>query len=222
MYPSAVIFDFDGVIVDTEPLHYRSFQHVLEPQKLGFSWDDYIKTYMGFDDRDAFREVYCSTGRELKESELNRLIKIKAEKFQQIIAEGVTAYPGVVVLIQQLDNNGIPLAICSGALLCDIMPILKTLDIEKYFRVVVTAEDVQKSKPDPACYLMAREKIRETYSEKLACDAEITAIEDTPAGISAAKGAGLTVFAVKNSYPEEQLKAADRIITSLEELISGF
>jgi len=216
----AVIFDFDGVIVDTEPLHYRAFQKILEPIGLGFSWVEYEKTYMGFDDRDAFSEAFSAHSRKLEPLELGKLVAIKAEVFQEIIRSGVTAYPGVVELIRAFDNAHIPLAICSGALRSDIDPILATLDIASCFDIIVTAEDVTKSKPDPECYRLAFDKLCSHWPDNSITPEKTVAIEDTPAGISAASGAGLKVIAVTNSYQRAKLIQADHITDSLADLLS--
>lgn len=210
----AVIFDFDGVIVDTEPLHYAAFQRLLEPLNLGFSWDEYVATYMGFDDRDAFLEAFQSRGKELAGGELQGLIDRKAHIFQEIIRDGITPYPGVVELIRLIHDRSLPLAISSGALRSDITPILDSLGISDCFDIIVTAEDVAKSKPDPECYRLAHVLLNEARSLSIPAD-RVMAIEDTPAGISAAKGAGLQVVAVTNSYPADHLTGADRIVASL-------
>lgn len=218
MYPSSVIFDFDGVIVDTEPLHYEAFQKILQPQNLGFSWDEYTQKYMGFDDRDAFREAFKQKSKPLSTSNLEQLVTQKAIIFQEVIKGGVTAYPGVTKLIQVLYQQQTPLAICSGALRSDILPILGQLGITNYFSTIITADDVPHSKPDPTCYRIAAEQLIAIFSDKLATCDQIIAIEDTPAGITSARGAGLKVIAVTNSYPADHLKQASRIVTSLEEL----
>jgi beta-phosphoglucomutase len=218
MQARAVIFDFDGVIVDTEPLHYRAFQQILDPRGLGFSWQEYVDTYMGFDDRDAFMEAFSSRGVSLEHEELQRLIARKAGIFQKVIQEGISAYPGVVELIRDLHAAKTPLAICSGALRSDIVPILEMLGISGCFDVIVTAEDVARSKPDPECYRVSFDRLRECRSESEFCTNDTIAIEDTPAGISAASSAGLRVIAVTNSYAAGQLAAADRIVESLEQL----
>lgn len=221
MYPSAVIFDFDGVIVDTEPLHYRAFQKILQPQNLGYSWDDYVETYMGFDDRDAFREAFRHGGMQLTETALEQLVAEKASVFQHVISAGVTPYPGVTTLINRLHQQGTPLAICSGALRSDILPIIDQLGIANCFSRIVTADDVPHSKPDPTSYRIAAQQLIEAFPEKLANSDQIIAIEDTPAGISSASGAGLRVIAVTNSYPADHLHQAKRIVSSLEELQTG-
>lgn len=215
----AVIFDFDGVIVDTEPLHYRAFQLLLEPRGMGYGWDEYVETYMGFDDRDAFMEAFSSRGAALGQEELAELIARKAELFQEVIREGFSPYPGVVELIRFLHRAGTPLAICSGALRSDILPILEMLHISDCFDVIVTADDVAKSKPDPECYRIAFQKLRQCRSDSRFDQDNTCAIEDTPAGISAASAAGLRVIAVTNSYTAEQLRGADRIVHSLEQLL---
>jgi beta-phosphoglucomutase len=211
----AVVFDFDGVIVDTEPLHYEAFQRLLEPLGRGFSWDRYVETYMGFDDRDAFIEAFKANGTVLSATALQDFIDRKAELFQEIIRDGITAYPGVVDLIRNIRTSSTPLAICSGALRSDIVPVLETLGITDCFDVIVTAEDVAQSKPDPECYRLAHARINEFWSLDLT-PGQLLAIEDTPAGIAAAQGAGLRVIAVTNSYPATHLPRADLIVETLD------
>ena len=212
----AVIFDFDGVIVDTEPLHYKAFQRILEPLGLGFSWQQYVATYMGFDDRDAFIEAFTAHGRALDASELHSLVQHKAQIFQMIIQDGIIAYPGATELIKKLHDHQVPRAISSGALRSDITPILRQLDIAHCFADIVTADDVTKSKPDPQSYRLAFDRL--CSRSRISPDRTV-AIEDTPAGIAAAKGAGLQVIGITNSYAKEYISDATLIIDSLEELI---
>lgn len=214
----AVIFDFDGVIVDTEPLHYAAFQRTLEPLGLHFTWQEYVETYIGFDDRDAFRHAFFTKGKVLGQTELHRLIEQKAEFFQEVIRSDVSAYPGVLELILFLHTNNFPLAICSGALRADIDPILAMLGISDCFDVIVTADDVAVSKPDPECYQLAFQLLQSAHPNNFSKEATI-AIEDTPAGISAAKAAGLMVCAVTNSYPADRLAQSTFITESLSTLM---
>jgi beta-phosphoglucomutase len=212
----AVIFDFDGVIVDTEPLHYKAFQGVLEPLGIGFPWEEYVDTYMGFDDRDAFAEAFRAHGKNLDEQRLTELMASKSGIFQDVIRDGVHAYPGAVSLITSLHASGIPLAISSGALLSDITPILLRLAIAHCFPHIITADDVRKSKPDPESYVLAWKRLSHAHPEKLSTPGKCLAIEDTPAGIRSAKRAGLSVLAVTNSYKAKELAEADSITDSLE------
>ncbi|HWI41702.1 MAG TPA: HAD family phosphatase [Verrucomicrobiae bacterium] len=210
----AVIFDFDGIIVDTEPLHYRTFQNILDPLGLGYSWEEYCEVYMGFDDRDGFREAFRRGGRTLSEGELEEVIAAKAAAFQATVSAGVEAYPGVRELVLSLSGK-VPLALCSGALPSDIHPILQGLGLADSFDVVVTAADVEASKPDPASYLLAVGRLQERFPVARLRPAHIVAIEDTPAGITSALGAGLRVLAVTNSYPAPRLSEATRTVSSL-------
>lgn len=214
----AVIFDFDGVIVDTEPLHYAAFQRVLEPLGLHFTWEEYVETYIGFDDRDAFRHAFSLKGKALGREELHRLIEQKAAFFEEVIGAGVPAYPGVLDLIFRLHEHRFPLAICSGALRSDIDPILAMLGISDCFDVIVTADDVAASKPDPECYQLAFQRLHSGHGCSFSKEVTL-AIEDTPAGISAAKAAGLLVCAVTNSYPADRLVQATFVTDSLTMLL---
>lgn len=217
----AVIFDFDGILVDTEPMHHRAFNEVLDPLGMGFSWKEYVGTYMGFDDRDAFREAFRAKGIDLDEANLARLVAAKSGAFLRGLHGGVTSYPGAVSLIESLRAANHPLALCSGALRSDIDPILAKLGIARCFDVVVSADDVRRSKPDPESYALAFGKLSERYAASITNPGRSVAIEDTPAGIRSAKGAGLRVLAVTNSYGSEELGEADWITDSLENIRIG-
>jgi beta-phosphoglucomutase len=201
----AVIFDFDGVIVDSERLHWAAFNKVLEPLGRTISWPEYMDVFIGFDDRDAFRHALPNPDSE----QLNQLITQKAAAFQALLeCGGAPALPGAVELIHHLSGQ-IPIAICSGALREDIVPIIQQLGIADLFDVIVTAEDTPVSKPDPAPYRLAAERLGISRG---------IAIEDTPAGISSAKGAGLSALAVTTSYTAEFLTEADAVVDSLKNI----
>jgi beta-phosphoglucomutase len=210
----AVIFDFDGVIVDSEPFHYQAFQQVLKPMGLGFSWEEYLAVYIGFDDRDAFREVHRRAEIALDPDQLQTLIELKARAFPLVVAGNAIPYPGVVACITEL-RQFIPLALCSGALRSDIEPILQQCGLTDAFSVMVTADDVHVSKPDPASYALTVRRLQERFPDMGITPAGCLAIEDTPAGIASANGAGIRVVAVTNSYPAEQLPAASLVVDSL-------
>ncbi len=214
---AGVIFDFDGIIVDTEPLHYQAFQEVLAPLGLGYSWEDYLRSYIGYDDRDAFRATFLAAGRALAGGELEALIEAKGAAFQREIASGIKPYPGVVELVRSIAGN-LPLGLCSGALPSDIEPILKHLGIAGAFDVIITAADVRASKPDPESYALTVDRLISAYPAESIKPGCCLAIEDTPAGIASARGAGLKVLAVTNSYPAEELTGADRVVASLADI----
>lgn len=213
-----VLFDFDGVIANTEPLHFRAYRETLAPEGLGFSWEEYISSFIGFDDRDAFRAVFTSRGRPLNDERLRELIRAKAGTFVRLVEElGIEAYPGVVELIRALTAR-YPLGLCSGALRSDIEPVLRRLELEEAFRDRVTADEVHVSKPDPVSYVLCLEKLARRFRDGALNAAHGVAIEDTPAGIEAAKGAGLRVVAVANTHEPRLLLKADRVVESLQQV----
>jgi beta-phosphoglucomutase len=210
----AVVFDFDGVIVDTERLHHAALNRVLEPVALGITWQEYVQTYIGFDDRGVFQHRFATAGQTLSPAELAAWVERKAVLFHRLVSEETPSpFPGVIELIRGLSRR-IPLALCSGALRSDIDPIFRALRLEGVFDLLVTADDVPMSKPDPACYRLAVERLSRRHARALAPE-ECLAIEDTPAGITAAKGAGLRVLALTNSYDRAYLGLADVVRESL-------
>jgi beta-phosphoglucomutase len=212
----AVFFDFDGVIVDSEPLHWEAFCRVLNPAGMTIAWDDYVEKYLGFDDRGVFREVFRHARKPLPERELAELIETKAQAFEELVrTKKPKPYPGAVELIRSLSGR-VPVALCSGALKRDVTPILDSLGIGKAFDVMVTADDVHASKPDPASYLLAFERLLAAFpGRRIRVDFSV-AIEDTPAGITAARGAGIRVVALANTYPSALLRDTVCVLESLD------
>ncbi|MFO7984118.1 MAG: HAD family phosphatase [Desulfuromonadales bacterium] len=210
----AVIFDFDGIIADTEPLHFRAFLTVLKAEGISLTWDEYLERYIGFDDRDMLRTVFADHNKDLTPRRMSELIARKAECFIDAVDQGVEACPGVVELIEHLAGR-LPLGLCSGALLCDIEPIMIRLGLFDLFSVVVSAEQVRASKPDPESYRLAVRRLQEVFPEKSIEPDQCLAIEDTPAGIESARGAGVAVLAVTNSFPPQLLKGADHVVPTL-------
>ena len=213
---TGVCFDFDGIIVDTEPLHYQAFQEVLAEDGISYSWQEYVDHFIGFDDRDGFRELFRKADKELVENRIPELIDKKATAFIRIAESAdVRLFPGVKDLLCHLSGQ-IPLALCSGALRSDVEPILQRFELSDHFDVMVTAEEVSRSKPDPASYLLALERLKHAFPEQYWSTGRCLAIEDTPVGLTSAAQAGLAVLAVTNSYSREELYAADETVDSLE------
>ena len=206
----ATIFDFDGIIADTEYLHYLAMNEILEPLGCGFSWETYQTDYIGFDDRDAFREAHKTAGTLLLDEALPRLVDHKAIAFLRIIEEeDVPSIPGAVDTIRAAAEKG-PVALCTGALLSDVEPLLAKFSIRECFDAIVTAEQVAHSKPDPESYRLAAERLGVPPEQCLA-------IEDTPTGLTSAREAGCRTLGVTTTHTEAQLLAfADRVVSALE------
>ncbi len=217
----AVIFDCDGVLVDTEPLHYAAFQKVLGPIGLGHDYARYLELFVGFDDRDAFVHAFKEAGRELTAGTLERLIEAKSAALAELTLQGTPTFPGVVSFVRELETRAVPMAVASGAHSREVDAFVSSLGLRGAFRIIVGADDVKKSKPDPETYQLAIERLGPALGEKPLDPSSCIAIEDTPAGISSAKSAGLAVVAVTNSFPATELTGADKVIGSLSDINFG-
>lgn len=212
----AVIFDFDGVLVDSEPAHQLAINAVLAPLGLELSEADYEEHYLGFDDRGVFQHRFHVAKRPLEPAELRRLVDAKALAFAQVIEErGMEPFPGAVELLNALKAEKIPLALCTGATHRDVMVILNQVRALNQFDAIVTTDEVAASKPDPTCYRLALEKLWQAHPQRNIRPRHALAIEDSPWGIEAAKGAGLRVAGVETSYAAPRLHKADFTLPGL-------
>lgn len=220
--PDAVFFDFDGVISDTEPLHWRAFRDVLKPLGLALSWRTYLERYLGFDDRGVLRALFADRGATLSPQRMRRLLAEKANAFEHLArTAAVRPYPGVVPLIRSMRRARIRLALCTGALRRDIRPLLHRFGLARAFHVIVTADDVRESKPSPRAYRLAVRRLKAVFPKDAIRTNRCVAIEDTPAGIAAAKGAGLRVLAVGHTYSLAQLRDATAVVKNLKAVTAG-
>jgi len=218
----AVIFDFNGIIVDDEPIHFKLFQRVLGEEGITLTEKDYYARYLGFDDRGAFSAGYHENKRSLSENKLAELIARKAAYYQETIRDHVTIFPGVETLIANLSPR-LPLAVASGALRDEIETILSTAALLQHFTAIVAAEDVRHGKPEPEIFLKALEQInagRDAHDQINAGDCVV--IEDSKEGIKGARRAAMKCLAVTNSHPPELLKDASAVVKSLTEVDLNF
>lgn len=202
----AVVFDFDGVIADSEPVHERALLETVQAHGLGFSHDQYQTELIGYDDRDAFQAICRMNGRACEPPAVAGLIADKIQRVHAMIRAGdVRPFPGTLELARDVRAAGVPIAICSGALREEIHLMLEAFNAEGLFQTIVTADDVERAKPDPAGYIMAAEQLGVSPA---AC----ACIEDTPTGIAAALAAGYArVIAVAHSLPASQLAEAHAV-----------
>ena len=201
----AVIFDFNGIIVDDEPIHFKLFQRVLGEEGIVLTEQDYYARYLGFDDRGAFMAGFREHSRPLSNQKLHELIERKAIYYQEAIRSHVTVFPGVKKLVADLAQT-LPLAVASGALRHEIETILKTLGLFDHFRAIVAAEDVTQGKPEPAIYLKALAELNARGGNGKPIEAaDCVVIEDSKEGIKGALRAGMKCLAVTNSHPPELL-----------------
>jgi beta-phosphoglucomutase len=216
----AVIFDFNGIIVDDEPIHFKLFQRVLGEEGITLTEEAYYARYLGFDDRGAFTAGFRDGNRSLTDEKLTELIDRKAAYYQQAIRDHVAIFPGVKELVYELAPR-VPLAVASGALRHEITTILKTAGLLNCFQAVVSAEDVKQGKPEPEIFLTVLAKLNAGVTPPIE-PADCLVIEDSKEGIRGARRAGMKCLAVTNSHPEEVLREANAVVKSLEDVKLAF
>ena len=213
----AAVFDFDGVIVDSEPLHYRSLRDALRPEGVEISEAEYLQVYLAYDDREAIRLALEHHGQSTDPARRERIEARKVETFARLIPE-IPVFDGVRDLVRALEAE-MPLAIASGARHDEVDAILRGVGLRDAFEAIVGAEDAERTKPDPAPYLEAARRLA-ARTPGLA-PADCLAFEDSMPGIASALVAGMKVVGVAHSYPAEKLRAAHRVVDSLVGLDAG-
>jgi HAD superfamily hydrolase (TIGR01509 family) len=210
-----IVFDFDGVIANSEPLHFQGFREVLAFEGVTLTESDYYSRYLGFDDAGALTAIAADQGLRWPEGYVETLVRLKAVRLEALEQEQSVLFPGAAAAIARLAASG-PLAIASGALREEITRILVREDLARYFSAVVGAEDTPASKPAPDPYQRAVQLL-DGAAESGADPAEYVAIEDSQWGLESARAAGLRTVAITHTYPADQLRA-DLIVTSLDAL----
>jgi beta-phosphoglucomutase len=213
----AVIFDFDGVISDTEPTHLQAFNKVLAQYSIEISETEYYKDYLGLNDYEAFREMARAHNIQLCDDEIADLITQKGKIFEELVKSQSNIIEGTAEFLNMLKRNGIKMAICSGAVRSDIDVILSGTRLPDFFEVIVTADEVKESKPNPAGFNRALQKLNEKQDSKIS-PAECIVVEDSPWGLEAARKAGMHTLAVTNSYTAEELNMAEKVVAALGEV----
>jgi len=214
---TAIIFDFNGIIADDEPLHLEMFQKVLAEQGIPLFREEYYRSFLGMDDRDCFKAVLAARKRPADDDLVDQLIAKKADYYARAIRERLIIFPGVKELIRAAAAM-YPLAIASGALRHEIEGILDAISLRPAFLAIVSAEDVRHGKPAPDCFITALARLNERQGAAPIAAAACLVIEDSPWGVTAAHAAGMKCLAVTNSYPSESLKEADHVVSTLEGL----
>ncbi len=213
----AVIFDFDGVITDSEILHLRAFNQVLAQYGVEISTKDYYKEYLGLSDLDCFKALVDKKIMQKPAKGIENLAKEKELVFEKLAKTEGRIIEGVRDFLQMLSQNNIPMAICSGALLTEIELVLEQARLRSFFEVIVSAEFVKKGKPSPEGFLLTLRKLNHGRQNTILPD-QCIVIEDSRWGLEAAKAAGMHSVAVTNSYDADELTLAEKIVTKLGEL----
>jgi HAD superfamily hydrolase (TIGR01509 family) len=209
----ATLFDYNGVLVDDEAVHLAAFRDVLAP--LGIEVDEatYWERYIGFDDVGAFSALLVDAGRDAPESLIRALVEAKRPVYLKRAEAGLSLFEGAAGLVRARASRG-PVGVVSGALRDEIELGLLRLGVRELVSFVISAEDTTRCKPDPEGYEKALEHLPDVRRE------EILVIEDSLAGVRAAKAAGLSCVGVAHSYPEGALSeaGADLVATHISQV----
>ena len=214
---AAVIFDFDGVLADSEPVHLHVFQTVLDQIGITLTAEEYYAKYLGYSDRDAFIHVLRDRDHDVGEAELAALLETKTGLFPQAIGEHAL-YAGAAACVARI-GAAVPIAIASGALRHEIELILDRSGLREQFPLIVAAGETPRSKPAPDPYARAFELLceRSTLGSDVVA-ADVVAIEDSEWGLQSARGAGLRTMAVLTSYTREHLPSAEDVVPSIADV----
>ena len=213
----AIVFDFDGVIADSEPLHFRSFRDVLAGEGVELTQDDYYARYLGFNDVEAFRAIGREHRRSWSTTLVADLARQKAERMATLERDAPVLFPGAADTIRRA-AEAVPIAIASGALGSEIRRILDRAGLTREFTAIVAAEDTAASKPSPDPYQRALALLSRAVDGVEIRPGDCVAIEDSRWGLASARAAGLRTVAVTNSYDATELASADLIIPSIARL----
>lgn len=210
----AIVFDFDGVIADSEPLHLRAYQSVLEKDGIELTREDYYDLYLGFDDSGLFRALAKDRGLAVSDDTVDSWIESKSQIVEDMLSSDAVLFPGAAACIQLLARR-FPLAIASGALAPEIELVLDTTGLGGCFKVIASASDGVRGKPAPDLYLLALAKLRNVVRVEAA---SCVAIEDSHWGLEAARQAGMRTVGVTHTYPAAKLPGADLVVDRLKDI----
>jgi beta-phosphoglucomutase len=214
---SAIIFDFDGVIADTEPLHFAGLRQTLAEIGISLTESDYYANYLGYDDRGCFLAALTANQRPNDPVALAQLMQRKALAYLESVKNNLAIFPGVREFVR--DAAALyPLAIASGALRHEIDVILEQAGLQKDFLHITSAEDVTRGKPDPQPFLHALDALNRQQRDRAITAESCLVIEDSFPGIRSAKAAGMKVLAVANTHTIQDLHEAHAVAQSLAQV----
>jgi len=215
----AIIFDFNGVILDDEPLHFKAMREAVAGLGIALTKDAYWDKYLPFDSRGCLEAICRDHAVRLNDTDQSRTIKVKEAAYSRLLADRLPVFPGAIQFIESASRHYL-LAVASGARRAEIEKTLHAANLHRHFRVIVAAEDFSRGKPHPESFLLALKKLNSAcngQSPPIKAE-ECLVIEDSIGGIAGARAAGMRCLAVSNSYPPDKLKEANRVVRSLEDV----
>lgn len=212
----AVVFDFDGVLANSEPLHYQAYRDVLAREAIALSEADYYNRYLGYDDVGAFTAIARDRGRDWSDAHVAHLIATKAQQMETLERTHSVLFPGAAAIVRAAAAE-LPIAVASGALRAEILRVLDREQLTACFTAIVAAEDTPASKPAPDPYLRALALLAAHVGGDLSAR-DVVAIEDSVWGLESARRARLRTVGVAQTYPAALLADADLVIASVADI----
>ena len=208
-----VIFDFDGVIADSEPGQFAVLQRVLQEQGIEMSWEQYCDSYLGVADFECFSMILRDFGGDHSEEAVRNVMAVKERRYSERLAIGSgIVIRGVPELMAQLAEDGVACAVCSGSSRRDLEFVLGREGLLDYIEVVVAAEDVRDPKPAPDGFLLTLKLVNDQLAPEPAIrPGQCLVVEDSRWGVQAARAAGMYCLAVETSHGADELALADYI-----------
>jgi beta-phosphoglucomutase len=205
----AVIFDFNGVLVDDEPAHFALFREILAHEGIDLTEREYQDDFLGYDDRGCFEAALSRAGQPAGRARVDELIARKAERYGVWASSSLKVFPGAAAALSALADRWL-VAICSGALRPEIEFALELMHVRDRVDVIVSAEDTTRCKPDPEGYLSTLDALRGSASAGVPAlrAEECLVVEDSLAGVESARAAGMRAVAVTHTYIAEHLQTA--------------
>jgi len=213
----AIIFDFNGIIINDEPLHFAAMRDTVADFGILLAPEAYWSRYLPFDDTECLAAICRDNTFPLTAAEIEDALARKSCNYQKLLEGGLPLFPGVDQFIREAAGR-YPLALASGARRKEIESTLELTGLKRYFLTIVAAEDFYRGKPHPESYLLALERLNAALKTPPIRPEECLVIEDSVGGVSGARAAGMACMAVTNSYPREALTAANRVVASLNEV----
>ena len=207
----ALLLDYNGVIVDDEPLHCDAFRAVLEEEGLPISRDEYYEEYLGLDDRACFRKALYADGRPLPPGEVQSLVARKGERYLALAARALPLVPGVTAFVREAERCA-QVGVVSGAVRREIEPGLALAGIADVVTAVVSSEDVASSKPDPAGLRLGLRRLGGSAGGPW----RVVVAEDSLPGLAAARALGAGCLMLATAHPAAALAGADLVWRSFE------
>ncbi|MEO8635291.1 MAG: HAD family phosphatase [Gemmatimonadales bacterium] len=202
--PRAILFDFNGVIVNDEPQHCAALIETLATYNYTLDETGYYRDYLGFDDRECFRFTFRRMGLPDSDQRMAEAVERKAVRYERAIRASMVLVPGAADFVRAAAADGIRIAVVSGALRREIELVLGTAGLLPLFETIIAAEDVEACKPDPSGY-------RKGLAWFGLAPERAVVIEDSLQGLAAARGAGLRCAMLTTSHPATALGDADLV-----------